>query len=593
MIPPSKAADDVDLAETDWRGSLLRRVRVIVLILLGIGGVATILFGFRSESMRVLGVVVLAMFLILATVLSSSRVSDTLKSWCIIACLFVTSAGAYIVAGYLPGATLAAAYALILTALLLGRGSFVIVLCGFAVLLIGFAVLVGTGIWSGASPVEFSQSDPLNWFREGLISVFFWGSLGFSVLFVVTTIEQNLESRREALEILRKEIGIRRAAEKGRREAQEAANQAQKMETIGRLAAGIAHDFNNALLVIQGWNEIRSASDTTEQQQEATAAIAQAAEHTAQLSRQLLTFARKDVRAPKYIYLDELLDGMSKSLRHLIGTHIDTRVDVATRGLVHADESQVQQLIFNLAINARDAIVESGTIRISVRDALPAEVENFPEGVENWVVLEVEDNGPGMDTEVQKRAFEPFFTTKEPGKGTGLGLSTALGIAQQSNGHIEFVSEPGRTRFSVYLPAVDAALVSDDSGKTEAETTPLGLRTLVLEDDPLARRMIVSALRNNGNDVVACDNGDKAIMLLENDSQPFDLLCSDAIFPGEPLRKVLDSFEGHSPGARILICSGYVQEEIALRKLESGEYAFLGKPFTATRLIGKIREIIG
>ena len=306
-----------------------------------------------------------------------------------------------------------------------------------------------------------------------------------------------------------------------------------------------------------------------------------------------MTFARKDVRTPKYLYLGQLVEGAASSLQHLAGADIKMKFDVQADALVHVDESQIQQMIFNLIINARDAISGEGNIRITIRTAAASDLESVPDAADSWILLEIEDDGPGIDKEFQERVFEPFFTTKAPGTGTGLGLSMAHGIVKQSGGYIRLQSRPGRTLFSIFLPSASVEHIGEADTSESLMGTTLGLRVLVIEDDPLARQLIISTLRRNGSDTAECGDGDAALSLLSSDEAPFDLLCLDAVFPGASLADVVEAFEQHSPRAIVLVCSGYVQEEIAIQKLESGEYAYLAKPFTGSRLIQKIREITG
>ena len=316
-------------------------------------------------------------------------------------------------------------------------------------------------------------------------------------------------------------------------------------------------------------------------------------DNTAQLSRQLLTFARKDVRRPKYFSLDHLVEETTKTLQNLVGAHIQVRTESEQDQIVYADESQIQQMLLNLVINARDAIDGTGEIRVSVRTAAHDETDAPAEDGHDWVLLAVEDDGHGIDNENLPRIFEPFFTTKKMGKGPGLGLSTAFGIAEQSGGHITVASAPGHTVFSVWLPSASIDKVSEPEYAQLADKSLLERRVMVLEDDPLARRLLVSALERQGCEIVECEDGDAALSLLNAEQQAFDVLCSDAVFPGASLDTVVAAFERHSPAAKVMICSGYVQHELAIQKVESGEYAFLAKPFTAARLIEEIRKIVG
>ena len=548
--------------------------------------------GAASDGLRFLslfGIAVYACFLIYVL---KTRVSVVRDSIIVIGMLTSMAAGAYAFAGFMPGGVLTTAFILILSALLFGFRLFWIMLGLHVAILIGLIIALSMGIWQGPDPADMDPSNPSIWIRTGFITVTVWTTIGLAVLYVVSMIERVSEKRRAALEDLETEVEERKAAEHARRKAEEVALQAQKMEAVGQLAAGIAHDVNNALLVIRGWNELRGELDLSDEQREASSAIEQAAVHTTQLTRQLLTFARKEFRSPRYLNLDDVVGESIKTLRALVGSNTKIQWDSGGRALVHADESQLQQLLFNLVINARDALAGEGTIMIRIRAAERPEAADAESAPADWVALEVEDDGPGIPEETQNRIFEPFFTTKAPEKGTGLGLSTVLGIVQQSSGHIEVASQPGRTVFSVFLPLVDSERARLQETDEDYVAADLGLRILVVEDDPLARQIIVAALERSGNDVVECANGDSAVETLAADAEHYDLLCTDAEFPGAKLETVLETFERHSPGASILICSGYVRDEAAIREIGSGEHAFLAKPFTGSQLTARISRII-
>ena len=596
MSAPNEDAGVPNSQETDWRATLLRRLTVIAIALVGLVALA-VFSGSHSELMRRFSLAMLVYATILGPLLLLGNVRDRTKSIIIVASFSVASALAYLGMGFLAGPALTVAFSLVVAGLLLGRGVFIGMVVTFSLFLVVLTALVATGAWLGPTPSDLDPSDPVNWIRTGVVTIAVWTGLGFSILYVVTAIEENLAQHRAALARLRQEVAERRAAETARRDAEAVAHQAQKMEAVGQLASGIAHDVNNALLVIKGWNDIRSRHDSSDVQREATEAIERASEHTAQLSRQLLTFARKEIRSPKYLYLEKLVSETARTLRHVVGSKIDLRFESEDEGLVFADQSQVQQMVFNLVINARDALEGQGKVRISVQKVTSDHIDAALPTDGEWVALSVSDDGPGLDDDVRERIFEPFFTTKRHGTGSGLGLSTVLGIVQQSGGHIDVQSRPGDTTFTIYLPAVEltdsgAAAMPDDEHAEASDAGELGLRVLVVEDDDLARQMLRSMLTQMGNEVRDVGNGNDALRILEVDAQPFDLLCSDAVFPGASLEQVLDAFEEHSPDGKVLICSGYVQDELAIQKLESGEYAFLGKPFAGADFLDSIRKIV-
>lgn len=592
VADPNHQAETRPATDEDWREGLLVRFRVLVIGTLVVGGlIATV--GGCAEGMRVFGIVIVATSLALIVILSSKQLSVRTRSFAAVLTFGAAAFVSYFFAGFLSGPAVAAAFTMILAALLIGKRALIACIAIFATLHLSLGTAVGLGIWTGPQPADMNPIDPVVWFRTGVTAIVLWTGIGFSVLFVVNAVERNLNRRQaalaekdEALAQLQTEIAERQSAEKARREAELLATQAQKLDAIGRLAAGIAHDFNNALLVVQGWNDMRGETDETDDDRDATRSIEQAVQQGAYLSKQLLAFARKDVRTPHYMSIDRLVGELANTLRRLLRAGIELRVNTQSGAFVYADESQLQQVLLNLVINARDALPEGGNIDIEVRKS------SAPEGGsdhDDWVVIEVRDDGVGMDEQVRGLAFEPFFTTKTRSQGTGLGLSTVFGIVKQSGGEVELRSTPEQgTSVSVFLPAAEESQIEVEP-PTETDTERvIDARVLVLEDDPLALKLIVRSLERSGMSCLPVSDGDEALAAIADSDEPFDLLCSDAVFPGASLRKVIAAFERHSPGAGILICSGYVREELAIRGVESGAYAFLGKPFTRRDLIEKV-----
>jgi signal transduction histidine kinase/CheY-like chemotaxis protein len=583
---------DVAEHEIDWRTQLFLRIRWIVIIVVLLAA-NVILFSGSSDALYFLGFGAIASSTFIIGPLWSSRISVRVRSNLLIAALAAVTVACYIAVGYLPGSSLTGCLVLVVTVLLKGRNAFIGVLAAFLLFLVGLAAAVAAGWWAGPAYMDVTPADSLNWLRTGLVTVLLWAALGFSVLFVVDSIETNLARRRLAHETLRKEVAERQAAEEARRNAEVIATQAQKMEVVGKLVAGIAHDFNNALLVIRGWNEVRGNLDSEKIQRDATEAIEKAADHTTQLSRQLLTYTRKDLIAPRYFYLDQLVEQTVKTFENLVDARIKVFSEVQQGLVVFADESQLQQTLYNLMINARDAIPEKGSIRVSAKTARGDELDEQLDAAREWVVLSVEDDGAGINEELQSAIFEPFFTTKAPGSGTGLGLSTVASIVERNQGHIRLSSEPGHTVFSIYLRLEDMKPSCPADYVAESDARLSGLRVLVLEDDALARQFIVTVLESRGCEVIECVDGNAALAQLKNNMAPFDIACVDAVFPGADLEDVVKALEQNSPGCKILICSGYVDQEQAIKKVASGEYAFLAKPFSGATLASKIREVCG
>jgi two-component system, cell cycle sensor histidine kinase and response regulator CckA len=366
---------------------------------------------------------------------------------------------------------------------------------------------------------------------------------------------------------LERDRSARRSAELALEETSEQLRQAQKMESIGRLAGGVAHDFNNLLLVINGYSEFLSSSLVDERQRHFAAEIRSAGERAAGLTQQLLAFSRRQVLQPRVVDLNESIRDLHGMLRSLIGEGI--RVELSLDGdlrAIEADPGQVGQVLLNLAVNARDAMAGSGTLEIST----------FNAGDE--VVLEVADTGTGMDESTRSRIFEPFFTTKDVGQGTGLGLSTVYGVVTQSGGTIDVRSAPGEgATFSIRLPATDRVEAVepdvDVAGTTAAE------RILVVDDEQIVRDLLAHTLRRQGYDVEVAA-GARDARALEG---PWDLLLTDVVMPE------MDGVElaRHVDARRVLFMSGYDQ-----RALAESAGAFLQKPFSGDELARSIRALL-
>ena len=568
-----------------WRETLLTRVGYASIAVF-IGAMAFSLIVRRPTGMLFFGVI-LGIGYVLQQLLSRSGSSYRLRASFFVATTVIASGYFYWFAGMQAGPIMAAAFTIVLASMLLGRTAFLGVV---AVMVTGLFVMwatISSGFWEGPTPqiAELPVTD--RWFRSTIVTGVFWLGMGYAVLFVVAAVESNVAR-------LNEEAEQRREAQKRRREAEAAAAQSQKLEALGQLSAGIAHDFNNALLVLRGWNDILQEDDSAETREQAIAAIGQAIDQSEQLTNQLLTFGRSQMRSPRYLSIHEVVERTVDTLRRLFPTRVDLDVDIHDAGYVFADESQIQQMIFNLVINARDALLDGGRIDVRCRRADDADVEDFDAAnSDDWVLIEVEDNGVGMDEDTRQRIFEPFFTTKEKGKGTGLGLATVFGIVQQSDASIDVVSEPGKgTCFRMLFPSVEVAPESESEPRRPQARIARTGRVFVLEDDPLARELLIFALKHAGFDTVEASNGDEALSLIKRDNQTFDLLSADAVFPGAGLEEVIAAFELYNPHGRVLICSGYIPDDIPLPGLESGLYEYLPKPFTADRLVKRITSML-
>jgi len=372
--------------------------------------------------------------------------------------------------------------------------------------------------------------------------------------------------------------------------------QAQKMEAVGRLAGGVAHDFNNLLGVILGYTEmLLGRSDTSAAQRAKLDQVRMASERAAALTRQLLAFSRKQVLDPKVLDLGTVVAEMAKMIRRLIGEDVELVVE-ADEGLgrVQADPGQVEQVIMNLAVNARDAMSDGGrlvftTANVDVTDADGAAEREVPPG--RYVALSVADTGCGMDAEVLKHIFEPFFTTKPAGKGTGLGLATVYGIVAQSGGHIRVRTAPGAgTTFLVYFPRVDKPVARGTP--EEGAATPAGVETILLvEDDEALRGLAREFLEGCGYTVVAAADAAQALPLAE-EGRPIDALLTDVVLPGMGGPALADRLRRRHPRLRVVFTSGHPEESLSGGGVLAAGSWFLPKPFTMQALARKLREAL-
>ena len=382
-------------------------------------------------------------------------------------------------------------------------------------------------------------------------------------------------------------------------EAKEAQlHQSQKMEAIGQLAAGVAHDFNNLITIISGYSQLlMKMLDPEDPKRASVEEIDGAAQRAAGLVNQLLAFSRRQPTEPKRLDLNEMVTGVEKMLRRLIGESIELVVQLAPEAMgVHADPVQVEQVLINLAVNARDAMPQGGRLTFETArvDLDPPFVESRP-GMRPGahVVLTVRDTGIGMDEPTRSRLFEPFFTTKEVGKGTGLGLSTVYGIVQQANGHIQVHSQPGKgSTFQVYLPYHREAADAGKKAPSLSPTTQNRETILLVEDEDATRRTLFHLLYKNGFTVLEARDGAEAWEVYTRYEQPIHLVLTDVVMPRMDGFQLAEEVRALCPETRVLFMSGYTEHTLAdYGKLAlNGECLF--KPFTMEVLVRKVREVL-
>jgi len=395
------------------------------------------------------------------------------------------------------------------------------------------------------------------------------------------------------------DVTARRQAEERVRAVEGQLLQAQKLEAVGRLAGGIAHDFNNLLTVIQGTTDLalRSLSLDHALLQDLTTILG-ATDRAAALTRQLLAFSRRQTLRPVVIEINAVVAGLESLLRRTLGEDIDLRIVLASQaGRVRADPGQLEQVLLNLAVNARDAMPDGGTLTIeTVAVSLEGEYASAHLGVEPgaYSMLSVSDTGTGMDALTQAQIFEPFFTTKEPGKGTGLGLSTVYGIVKQSGGSIFVYSEPehGAT-FKIYLPRVTEAVAGGEVPPVAATVPKPGREVILLAEDALdVRRFTARVLRESGYEVLEADGVEAGVTLARLHSGAIHLVLTDVMMPGGTGRQLIDRIRHIRPSIPVVFMSGYTDDTVLQRAVLEPGTAFLPKPFSPALLLAQIRAVL-
>jgi PAS domain S-box-containing protein len=402
---------------------------------------------------------------------------------------------------------------------------------------------------------------------------------------------------KDLLLIMVRDITGWKAAEAERDRLQLEVQQAQRVEAIGRLAGGVAHDFNNLLTVILSTAEGLQAEATalTPRAREDLEELAAAGMRARDLTRQLLVFARKQVVAPVPLDVAAELRNSERLLRRVLGEDVALQVDLEP-GLwpILCDPAQLEQVILNLAVNARDAMPRGGRLELSASNArapAPGGPQDGERPEEDWVRIRVRDTGTGMPPEIRAHIFEPFFTTKEIGKGTGLGLATVHGIVSQSGGHIQVETALGQgSIFDVYLPRTTAPV---ECHAPAATPVARGDETILLvEDDPLVRSVTVRSLRAAGYHVLIAEGGAAALELVARHAGPIALVVSDVVMPGLSGPQVVEELRRLRPGLRALYVSGYPEDAIARHGVLEQGIEFLFKPFTARALLERVRAVI-
>lgn len=396
-----------------------------------------------------------------------------------------------------------------------------------------------------------------------------------------------------------RDITEQKHAEEEKKRLEEQLRQAQKMESIGRLAGGIAHDFNNLLTAITG-NITLALMDIppTDRLHETLIEIQKAAESASSLTHQLLAFSRKQIIEPKIINIDDLIQNMKNMIQRLIGENIELKTNKSKNlGNIKMDPAQFEQILVNLSVNARDAMPDGGTLIIETADIeLDENYIRFHPYVEagNYIMLSVSDTGHGMSNDAKSHIFEPFFTTKSFGKGTGLGLATTYGVVKQNGGSIEVYSEANMgTTFKIFLPRTESTVKEALSVTKKHSQFPGGSETIMLvEDEPSVRGLVEKLLKRFGYDVLSYTNASEAILAEKSYKGRINLLITDIVMPGINGHELARDFLKKRPGIKILLTSGYTEDVIIQHGIFGNELNFISKPYKPDALAVKIREIL-
>lgn len=490
---------------------------------------------------------------------------------------FVAAASAVLLRGLAAAPVLLLALTVLLAALFLGRKAMIgsLILIGATVAVLGHPEPVATfSVWTSAL---------------GLVCVA--GLLTVLVQFVVSRLEGSLRESSAALEQLRAEQVLRERAQDELTRAQAALQQTQKLDAVGRLAGGVAHDFNNTLQVVLGWTELLRRETQPQQLLEGVEQIRAAAERSRGLTRQLLTFSRPELCAPTRIELRGFLPALIKSYRRLLPDDIAIDARTVDELTILMDEGHLSQVLLNIVLNARDAMPTGGTLTVKAGFTPRADLPPAMAGFENGAVeIEVTDTGTGMANETRSRAFEPFFTTKGT-RGTGLGLSTAYGVVQQARGAIDIASELGKgTSVKLFFPPFLGLADGRPPVAARGSHPSTKQSVLLAEDDLDVRITLAQALRQAGHHVVEVGDVEAGRIVVGERGAEFDVLVTDGIMPGGSTRQLIDDFLTTRPGGRVVVCSGYIDDELSVRDLGGRTFEFIPKPFSPSELVARLKS---
>jgi signal transduction histidine kinase/ActR/RegA family two-component response regulator len=584
-------------------GGLRRRVLEGVVNVLAIGvplvSVVIVLQAMRHGELGLETIVLCTYTLVFPLLrLARSRLGFRASALALLGLLTSTTAVITSRGGVAVGSVVLSILSIMLGAIFFGRrGAALALLSVVGVFAITGAMLV-TGL---LPPVSLSMWDPNQvrfWLRETIAI----GLCGLAIAVAQTYIVERLVSEANTLSRLvdlkhKQRLELERAEREREHEreqrklAQQALEESRRIEALARLAGGIAHDFNNALTVIMGAAEMLKWDGTTRAQvMQSADDVMRAARGAAELTRQLLTLGRRHVSKPQPVNMGEFLARLSAAARRVLPTDISLQVEVeGTDVTACVTPIELQRALFNLVLNAGDAMPDGGTLNINCGiELISNQAERLSAG--RYVVLTVSDDGQGMDAATMDRIFDPFFTTKGPGKGTGLGLATVHAFVTAAGGDIRVRSDPGvGTTFTLFLPSIAEPGAARDNVPERGARYPeeLGRRVLVVEDQADVRASMVRILTGNGFQTLDVPDGDRAIEVLSRRGD-FALMCIDGVMPGTGTAAVLERAAELSPKMPVLICSGYVEQDLVRRGISLAQYGFLAKPFSSEQLLDSV-----
>ncbi|HEY2404603.1 MAG TPA: ATP-binding protein [Polyangiaceae bacterium] len=488
---------------------------------------------------------------------------------------------------------------LLLSALFFGRRGAAL---GLGVVVAAFVLAGYIAVNGLGAPLQIEMWDPRGsafWVRQFVTLVGFGGALCATQVYVVEHLAREAARLRAFAEREQAQrLALERAESEREREreqrvlAQKALEEARRVEVLARLAGGVAHDFNNLLTVIIGTAELMALEPQAANVQEGARDIVETSRRASELTRQLLTLGRRQVSKPQRVVVAELLARLRGALRRVIASDIELGVEPGRAGLsAHVDPAELERALINLAINARDAMPSGGLLRISAGEVQVAADSGEPPG--ECIEIAVSDTGDGIPPDALERLFEPFFTTKSPGLGSGLGLATVHAFAKSAGGDVRVASSAAGTTFTLRLPrAAETAERAPVTGRERTASDPLrGLSVLVVEDRDEVRATMVRTFAQQGFLTMQAANGDQALELLAHKND-FALLCIDGLMPGTPTGVVIERAERLAPAMRVLLCSGYLPEELLRRGVSAGKYAFLQKPFSGVELLAAAEQVL-